>query len=141
MQTLRELKKYIEDECYNRVFIGKHPIDDSLLLWQENNRYLFGYCERGRISIIKEFDAENELVAYALSKLKSDIWSKAHLAAWAWNEADIEAAEHELRRMHISFKRNDIPVFDAQHGRAYRIFVFGKDILKLSDFKKTYLNW
>jgi len=140
MQTLKELKKYLKAECYDRVVIGKHPVNDSLMLWQEGDRYFFGYSERGRISMIKEFGTEKELVAYALCKLENDIWLKAHLAAWAWSEKEIKAAEHELERMHISFKRNDIPNFDIKHGRAYRIFVFGRDILKLSDFKEKYLK-
>jgi len=140
MQTLKELKKYLEDECYDRVIIGKHAVNDSIIIWQEGDRYCFGYSERGSISIIKEFDTEKELVAYALCKLENDIWSKAHLAAWTWSEKDIKAAEHELESMHIFFKRNDIPNFDIKHGRAYRIFVFGKDILKLPDFKKKYFK-
>jgi len=140
MQTLKELKKYLEDECYDRVIIGKYPVYDSLIIWQEGDRYFFGYSERGTISIIKEFDTEKELVTYALGKLEDDIWLKAHLAAWTWSEEDIKAAEQELECMHISFKRNDIPNFDIKHGRAYRIFVFGKDILKLSDFKEKYLK-
>jgi len=140
MQTLKELKKYLEEECYSKVIIGKHPIDDSLIIWQESGRYFFGYSERGNISVIKKFDTEKELVAYTLGELENDIWLKAHLAAWTWSEKDIKEAEHELERMHIPYKRNDIPVYDIKHGRAYRIFVFGKDILKLSDFKEKYLN-
>jgi len=140
MQTLKELKKYLKDECYDRVIIGKYPVYDSLIIWQEENRYFFGYSERGNISIIKEFDTEKELVAYAFGKLENDIWLKSHLAAWTWSEKDIKAAEHELEHMHISFKRNDIPNFDIKHGRAYRIFVFGKDILKLTEFKKKYFK-
>jgi len=138
MQTLEELKKYLEDECYDKVIIGKHLVNDSLIIWQEGNRYFLGYSERGNISIIKEFGTEKELVAYTLDKLENDIWLKAHLAAWTWSEKDIKTAEHELEHMHISFKRNDIPNYDIEHGRAYRLFVFGKDILKLSDFKKKY---
>ncbi len=140
MQTLKELKKYLEDECYDKVIIGKHLVDDSLIIWQEGDRYFFGYSERGRISIIKEFGTEKELVAYALAEIEKDIWLKAHLAAWTWTEKEIQAAEYELECMHISFKRNDIPNFDRKHGRAYRIFVFGRDIRKLSDFKEKYFE-
>ncbi len=143
MRTLKELRKYLETECYNKVIIGKHPIEDCLILWQEADRYFFGYCERGKISVIKEFEAEKDLVTYTLDKLENDPWYKwykAHLVAWTWTETEIQAAERELARMGIFFKRNDIPNFDTAHGRAYRIFVFGRDILQLSDFKKTYLK-
>jgi len=140
MQTLKELKKYLDDECYNGVIIGKYPIDNCAIIWQEGDGYFFGYSERGRISVVKKFDTEKELVAYALGKLENDIWAKAHLAAWTWTEKDIQAAEQELERRQVPFKRNDIPNFDIKHGKAYRIFVFGKDILRLSDFKKKYLQ-
>ncbi len=141
MQTLKELEKYLKDECYNKAIISKHPVEDSAIIWQEGERYFFGYCERGRIHILKEFGTEKELVVYALGKLESDIWAKAHLVAWTWNEKDIEAAERELERMHICFRRNDIPNFDREHGRAYRIFVFGRDVLRLSDFKKKFFEY
>ena len=140
MQTLKELEKYIEEECYNKIVIGKYLVNDSFIIWQESDRYFFGYSERGSICIIKKFDTEKELVSYALVELEKDIWLKAHLVAWTWNEKDIQAAECELEHMNISFRRNDIPNFDIKHGRAYRIFVFGQDIHKLSGFKKKYLR-
>jgi len=140
MQTLKELEKYLKEECYNKAVIGKHPVEDSMIIWQENGRYFFGYCERGQIRILREFDTEKELVTYALDKLENDSWAKAHLVAWTWSESDIQAAEHELERMHISFRRNDIPNFDREHGRAYRIFVFGRDVLRLADFKKKFFR-
>lgn len=140
MQTIKELKKYLEDECYNKIIIGKDPIDNSPIIWQEDNKYFFGYSERGKISIVKEFDTEKELVVYTINKLENDIWSKAHLVAWTWSEKEIKEAEQELEYLHIFFKRNDILNFDINHGTLYRIFVFGKDILKLSDFKKKYLK-
>jgi len=140
MHTLKELKRYLENECYSKVVIGKVLAEDCLILWEERRRYFFGYCERGRISVIKEFDTEKDLVVYALDELEKDIWARAHLAAWTWSEEEIKEAEQELERMHIAFKRNDIPNFDRVHGRAYRIFVFGRDIRRLSDFKKKYLE-
>jgi len=140
MQTIKELKKYLEKECYNKIVIGKYPVDNSPIIWQEGSKYFFGYSERGRISIIREFDTEKELVVYTINKLENDIWSKAHLVAWTWSEKEIKAAEQELEHMHIFFKRNDILNFDIKHGTVYRIFVFGKDILKLSYFKKKYLK-
>ena len=37
----------------------------------------------------------------------------------------------------ISFERNDVPNY-SQGKNAYRIFVFGKDYLKLAEFTKKY---
>jgi len=138
METLNELEAYLKHGCYDKVIIGKRPIEDCLILWQEAGGYCFGYCERGRISTLRTFETERDLVAYALGELERNIWLKAHLAAWTWTEPEILAAQRELTEMGISFQRNDIPNFDREHGRAYRLFVFGRDILRLSAFQKRY---
>jgi len=39
---------------------------DSVLIWQEGDRYFYGSSERGKISVLKAFDTEKEPVAYAL---------------------------------------------------------------------------
>ena len=41
--------------------------------------------------------------------------------------------------MNIVFERNDIPNYRAGK-RVYRIFVFGRDIQKLEEFKKKYFK-
>lgn len=74
---------------------------------------------------------------YVLEKLNEDEWSKAHLVAWVWNEKDIKRAESELLAMGILFKRNDIPNYTLGK-TAFRIFVFGRDVLKLEEFKRKY---
>ena len=87
--------------------------------------------------ILMSFSSEQELVEYALEKLKADKWNKAHLVAWVWSEAEIQQAEAELKNYNISFERNDVPNY-LQGKNAYRIFVFGKDYLKLEEFTKRY---
>ena len=54
-----------------------------------------------------------------------------------WSEAEIQQAEAELKNYNISFERNDVPNY-LQGKNAYRIFVFGKDYLKLEEFTKRY---
>lgn len=141
MNTLKELKKYLDDECCDKIFIGKDYrkyVDDIFVIWEEDRRYFWAYCERGNFSDVKTFDTEKEAAEYALEMIENDRWIKAHLAAWTWSVKDILDAENELKRMNISFERKDDPYFDKARGTAYRIFVFGKDILKLSDFSKKY---
>ena len=62
----------------------------------------------------------------------------SHLVAWTWNNNEIDAAERELQALFIPFERNDIPNFDSDGRTAYRIFVEGKNIQYLTDFKKKY---
>lgn len=144
MQTLKELKKYLDDECCDKICIGKEYrkyTDNVFIVWEENERYFFAYCERGELLDTKDFDTEKEIVAYTLDTIENNKWIKAHLVAWTWSVKDILDAEHELERMHISFERNDDPYFDKEHGTAYKIFVFGKDVLRLSDFSKKYSKY
>ena len=141
METIRELERYLEEECYSfhEISIGKHCACEGIVIEREGGRFEFGYSERGCRRVLKSFAEEKELFRYALAELKADEWLKGHLAAFAYNKTEIEDAEKELNDMGIRFKRNDIPQYKC--GRyAYRIFVFGRDILRLDEFKKNHLR-
>ena len=139
MKSIEELEKYLEDECYSfaGINIGKHYVHEGIVIEKNGDLYEFGYSERGNKRIIKSFSSERELVEYALEKLLADKWNKAHLVAWVWSEAEIQQAEQELKNYNISFERNDVPNY-SQGKNVYRIFVFGKDYLKLAEFTKKY---
>lgn len=141
MKTIEELEKYLEDECYSftKISIGKHRAQEGIFIKRNGDVFEFGYEERGNKRIIKSFSSEHELIEYALEELLSDKWYKSHLVAWVWSEEEIQNAEQELKNNNISFERNDIPNY-SKGTSAYRIFVFGKDYLKLSDFIKKYFK-
>ena len=88
----------------------------------------------------KRFEKEEDAVKYVFQQIYECRVDNAHLAAWTWDSKEIAAAEKELRQMFISFQRNDIPNFDSDGRTAYRIFVYGKNIKYLDDFKKKYSN-
>ena len=140
MRTINELEKYLEDNCYSfqEISIGNHNAYEGIYIEQAGEKFIYGYSERGVNIILQSFDTEEELVNYALNNLNKSRWNKAHLVAWTWNERDIEKAEKELRKLNITFERNDIHNYDTKHRNAYRIFVFGKDVKKLSEFKAKY---
>lgn len=142
METIDELEKYLEENCYSfcGLSIGKHRAPEGIVIERSDDKYQFAYEERGRREVIKSFSDEKDLVSYALKELKDDEWARAHLVAWVWDEAEIKEAEKELKRRNICFKRNDIPNYSA--GKcAYRIFVFGRDVLRLSKFKKRFWRY
>ena len=104
-----------------------------------NEKFIYAYSERGNKSLINSFNTEKELVQYALKELMKDEWVRAHIAASTFEYKEILEAEKQLVDMKMNFKRNDIPNYGA--GRtAYRIFVFGTDILKPDSFKEKYLH-
>ena len=123
MKSIEELEKYLEDECYSfvEINIGKHHAHEGIVIEKNGDAYEFGYSERGNKRILMSFSSEQELVEYALEKLKADKWNKAHLVAWVWSEAEIQQAEAELKNYNISFERNDVPNY-LQGKNAYRIF-------------------
>lgn len=141
MDSINELEAYLVENCFSfqALTIGKHFAPEGIIIEKENGKFCFSYSERGRKNIIKAFETEKELVEYSLLTLKNDKWAKAHLAAMTFSAEEIREAEKKLKRMNIEFVRNDIPNYHIGV-TAFRIFVFGKDILKLDDFKKTYLH-
>lgn len=141
MKNIEELEKYLEEECYSfaGLTIGKHSAPEGYIIETNGSEYNFSYSERGRKMVLKSFSNEKDLVEYAFEKLSADKWNKAHLVAWVWNIDEIQQAEWELKKKDIMFERNDIPNY-SQGKTAYRIFVFGRDIEKLVDFKKKYFR-
>lgn len=142
MNTILELEKHLEEEGYSfqAITIGKHHAPEGIIIEKEGDQYLYAYSERGNKRILQSFSKEEDLVTYAWEQLNSDKWMKAHLVAWVWSEEAITKAEAELTSMNIKFERNDIPTY-AKGKRAYRIFVFGNDVLRLAEFKRTYWEY
>ena len=140
MKTIQELEQYLEENCYNfdSITIGRHYAYEGLVV----KNCALGYClfssERGHETLLKAFQSEEELVRYTLAELDADPWCKAHIVAFTFDQQQIQKAESELKWMRIRYKRNDIPYRVGQ--TAYRIFVFGRDILRLEQFKQQYMQ-
>lgn len=141
MDTIKELSIYLEDNYYSflELSIGDHHAQEGIIIEQNCGRFEFSYSERGNKSVIKSFRTEKELVNYALDQLNQDEWNRAHIVASTLKNKEIIEAETELNNKNINFKRNDIPNYKVGM-TAYRIFVFGEDVAKLTNFKKHYLH-
>ncbi len=141
MKTIGELEQYLEENCYSfdSITIGRHYAHEGLVVKNCALGYCLFWSERGRETLLKAFPTEEELVSYTLAKLDKDPWYKAHIVAFTFDQKQIQKAESELKWMGIQYKRNDIPNFRAGQS-AYRIFVYGRDILRLDDFKKQYMQ-
>lgn len=139
-KTIDKLVEFVERECYcmDSFSIGEYQITEDLFLDRDGKDYIYGYTEKGNRNVEKRFENEEEAVKYVFEQIYKCRLDNAHLVAWAWNKEEIEAAEKELQQMFITFERNDIPNFDLEGRTAYRIFVYGKNIKYLEDFKKKY---
>lgn len=142
MKTIQELEQYLEENCYNfdSITIGRHYAYEGYVV----KSCALGYClfssERGRETLLKAFPTEEELVAYTLAKLNRNPWYKAHMVAFTLDQKQIKRAEFKLKLMGIRYKRNDIPGYRSGQ-TAYRIFVYGRDILRLEEFKRQYIRY
>lgn len=142
MKTIQELEQYLEENCYNfdSITIGRHYAYEGYVV----KSCALGYClfssERGRETLLKAFPTEEELVAYTLAKLDRNPWYKAHMVAFTLDQKQIKRAEFKLKLMGIRYKRNDIPGYRSGQ-TAYRIFVYGRDILRLEEFKRQYMRY
>ena len=139
MKTVQELEQYLMENCYSFVelTIGRHFAHEGFEVVAADGVYRLSYKERGHTSLLKAFSSEEELVAYTLAELQSDPWSNAHCVATTFDKNLIQAAERDLEAMGISYKRNDVPNYHVGQ-TAYRIFVFGRDILRLERFRQKY---
>ena len=142
METFEELKAYLKEECFAQfaLMVGSSKGYEGYVVWQDGPEYHFGYSERGETRVEKTFLSEKEAIAFALQTVEKNKWSKAHMVAFLWDKKDVLQAENELRSMNISFERNDIPNYRKGED-VYRIFVFGKDVLKLSEFENRYIRY
>lgn len=141
LKTIVQLEKYLELNGYSftELSIGKHRSHEGVIIEEINGCYNYSYSERGEKRIIKSFNKEYDLVQYAIGKLLADEWSRAHLVAATFYKDEIAKAEYELKKMHIDYRRNDIPNYKIGQTK-YRIFVFGIDINMLVEFKKMFLH-
>ena len=142
MKTIQKLERYLEENCYNFdcITIGRHYAYEGLVV----KSCALGYClfssERGHETLLKAFPTEEELVAYTLAKLDRNPWYKAHMVAFTLDQKQIQKAGFKLKLMGIRYKRNDIPGYRSGQ-TAYRIFVYGRDILRLEEFKRQYMRY
>ena len=142
MKTIQELERYLEENCYNFdcITIGRHYDYEGLVV----KSCALGYClfssERGHETLLKAFPTEEELVAFTLAELDRDPWCKAHIVAFTLDQGQIKRAGFKLKLMGIRYKRNDILGYRSGQ-TAYRIFVYGRDILRLEGFKRQYMRY
>lgn len=142
INTIDKLVEFMESECYSfdSFSIGKYRPSEGLFLEQDGYRWIYGYTERGYKDIEKCFDSEEEAVHYVFEKIIKGEVNNSHLAAVTFDNKEILEAEKELREMFIPFRRNDVPCFDFDGRTAYRIYIFGKNIRYLDEFKKKHCH-
>lgn len=140
IKTIDKLVDFMEIECYsfNSFSIGKYKAWEGLFLERDGYNYVYGYTERGHKDIERRFDSEEKAVRYVFEQISKGNIDNSHLVALTLDNKEILEAENTLKEMFIPFIRNDVPCFEQDGKTSYRIFVFGKNIRYLDDFKSRY---
>lgn len=137
MNTIQELEIWMNDNCYSDSYaIGSRTVYEGFGLKRENDLYIWYFTERGHHDNLKTFNSENEAVDYAFRQIVSDKYANRHLLAMVKSKPESENIIHELKNRKITFETDQIPYGGLSDMRT-RIFVFGCDIIKAADLKKT----
>lgn len=137
MQSISDLENWMYENCYGESYaIGSRNIYEGFGLKKENENYIWYFTERGQDNDLKKFTSEKEAVDYAYHQIKSDKYASRHLLAMVKEKREAENIQSALTARKIAFETDTIPYGGLQDMRV-RIFVFGCDIKRASDLKKT----
>ncbi|UII28290.1 hypothetical protein LVD15_07645 [Fulvivirga maritima] len=140
-KTQEQLALWMEANCYNfnSYSLNGNIIYEGFGIKQAAGKYQWYYTERGQKSIIKEFDNEEEVVAYAFKQITADQWAKSHCIGFTRIESDSKTLAEQLMTRGITFHQDEIPYYGPKES-VYRTYVFGCDCQKVEDLKNKYYN-
>ncbi|WP_395057913.1 hypothetical protein [Flavobacterium sp.] len=134
-RTIKELKKYMIDNCYNcdlYAVIDKQKHDGfGLEEWGE--LYVWYYVERGNRENINYFNAEEKAVEYIYDVLLTDKFARSHFFKLIDDPLKKNELVNSLNNKKIEFWTDEIPYLGID-GKATRFFIVGCDIKKVKDF-------
>lgn len=131
-ETISELQKYMEDECYNfaSYSIAGNIIYEGFGLEKSGSLYIWFYTERGNKENLHYFNSEKEAVEYAFHHIKSDKYSRSHLFLRTKDNTMKSNIVKELEEKEIDYWVEEIPSLE---NKLYRIFIVGCDIRKVKN--------
>jgi hypothetical protein len=140
-KTERELKNWMQDNCFNfqGYSIGGNSIYEGFGIENSGGLYIWYYTERGQKEHLKYFQTEEEIINYAYNQINSDKWANSHCIGFTENKAKSKALANLLTQLAIQYEEDEIPYYGLERP-IYRTFVFGCDILKTKELKQEYYD-
>ncbi len=79
-KTELELEKWMKENCFNfnNYSINGNVIHEGHGIDKPEGLFIWFYTERGKKNKLKEFQTEEEVVAYAYNIIKNDKWARTH---------------------------------------------------------------
>ena len=111
---------------------GQRPVDNAWVLYEEDDEWRIGYTERGRVDepIFRSRDADEAAEAFYAKLTAEQHW---HCVGFFKREAAAKELSRHLKRLGVKPVRNDIPAYSGPADPRFRVFVIGKDILKVRE--------
>lgn len=141
INTLKDLQLYMDSECFNdyTYSIGKKPTNlfEGNVLNFDGQKYVYYYTERGKKRIIKEFTSKLDACRFVFEELRNSKTGRQHCIGLTKTKLKIEELCNLLNERSIKYEMDSIP-YSGKNDLWYRIFIFGRDILKAKDLEKEY---
>jgi extradiol dioxygenase family protein len=141
-RTITELAQWMKERCYNfdSYSIGGNSIYEGFGLEATLDGYVWYYTERGQRASVAFFATEQEAVAHAHQQVVADKWATAHHVGLTANQREMQALADQLRALGITFWQDVVAGFYGPEQSAYRTFVAGCDINRVSFLKQRYYH-
>lgn len=142
-KTEKELASWMHQNCYN---FSSYSIDGNSIYEGygiekgDENSYFWYFTERGQKQLVKKFDTEEEIVAYAYNQIKSDDYANCHCIGFTCDEVLVKELIELLEKENIRYTRDTIPYYGAGNPPLHRIFVYGCDINKTKHLREKYMT-
>jgi hypothetical protein len=141
IDTIKDLTKYLKQECFNQEYISigtsRQSLYDGHGIDFNGEKYIYYYIERGKKEILNEFDTEKELCNYIFNKLKDNDSARQHCVRFTKSETKVKKLCDALSSRNIKYKTDRI-IHKGKEDYRYRVFVFGRDVLKTRFLKLIY---
>jgi len=137
--TEDELERWMKENCYNfnNYSINGNFISEGFGIDRSGSLFSWYYTERGEKNILKYFQSESEIAAYAFHQIKSDKWARTHCIGFTTSIDEKSELEAILRNMGIAYFQDTIPYYGPEQP-AYRTFVSGCAITQTIHLKDKY---
>ena len=138
-KTEVELENWMKQNCYNfnGYSINGNSIFEGFGIDKSGELYIWYYTERGEKNNLEYFRTESEIVHFAFNQIKSDKWAKTHCVGFVFDKKESDNLAKILEEENVEYFQDEIPYYGFEKP-AYRTFVLGCDIKRVSHVKKKY---
>ena len=135
--NLQELAAHLDQECYQPsiycIGSGWRAYHDAYCIERIGGQFEVFYTERGqRGAVIHRGESESAACEAFLAALDRSQCSRAHCVGFFTSKSEADSLSERLVSAGIAVHRDEIP-YSSKTGMRYRVFVFGRDKLRVQE--------